>query len=256
LAVKNKLGGLYASRVPEFSERPELLQRLDKMGARVRERLQPPAALAFGMVNQVLEPGTRRAGFYTKTPTAPEILANCSRGWMLFGLSFPGLHGLEWHHFPLRTVITRESARVPKEFVGTKKRGKFEVRFDEDFESVMERSRAGRSGWLSDEAVAAYRSVHELGFCATVGTYRDGRLVGGMWGISVGRTFGIMSMFHSENSAGSVAVAAVAERVIAGDRWSLVDCGLRIDTFGRFGAREMTTEEFCELMWRAMPPAG
>jgi leucyl/phenylalanyl-tRNA--protein transferase len=191
---------------------------------------------------------------YTKTPSASEIVANYARGWVLFGHPFKVIHGLEWHRFPQRAVITQETAHVPKRLRELQRRLQLEVRFDEDFEMMVEHCREGRSGWLTDEAVSAYRSVHDLGFSATVGTYRDGRLVGGMWGITVGRTFTIMSMFHLEDNAGSLALAAVAERVMAGDRWSLVDFGFLNANFKRYGGSYISTEEFCELIWRSMPP--
>jgi leucyl/phenylalanyl-tRNA--protein transferase len=96
--------------------------------------------------------------------------------------------------------------------------------------------------------------VHDLGFSATVGTYRDGRLVGGFWGIAVGQIFTIMSMFHLEDNAGSLALVALAERVMAGDRWSMVDFGFLTDNFKRYGASYIPTEQFCESIWRSMPP--
>jgi leucyl/phenylalanyl-tRNA--protein transferase len=211
---------------------------------------------AFGAASRLLEPGTRRVGVSTKPPSAAEIVANYARGWVLFGISFGGIDALEWHRFPRRAVITQETVRVPKRLLDLKRRDNLEVRFDEDFEAIVQHCREDRpSGWLSDELVSAYRRVHELGFSATLGTYRDGRLVGGMWGITVGRTFGIMSMFHLEDNAGSLALVAVAERVLAGDRWTMVDFVLLNDHFKRYGAHEIPTEEFCESIWRSMPPS-
>lgn len=191
---------------------------------------------------------------FTKSPQASEIVANYAQGWVLFGLSFGGIQGLEWHRFSQRAVITPEWSRIPKRMRYIQRRENLEVRFDEDFERILELCREGRSGWLSDEAVNAYRRVHQFGFTATVGTYRGGRLVGGMWGISVGRTFGIMSMFHLEDHAGSLALVAAIERVIADDRWSMVVSMVINDHYKRYGAREVPTEEFCDVMWRSMPP--
>jgi len=136
--------------------------------------------------------------------------------------------------------------------IEVRRRLKLEVRFDEDFEAIVEHCREGRSGWLSDELVGAYRRVRDLGLVSTVGTYRDGHLVGGLWGITVGRTLGIQSAFHRENHAGSLALVAVAEKVREGQRWSMVDVVLPSDHYERYGAREIPTEEFCELVWRSM----
>jgi leucyl/phenylalanyl-tRNA--protein transferase len=229
--------------------------RSEKALVLARRQLQPPVALLFGLSSQLLGPAARRAGVFTKTPPAWEIVANFTRGWVLFGHSSRGVYGLEWHRFPQRAVITQETAHVPKKLQYIQRREKLEVRFDEDFEMIVELCREGRSGWLTKEAVNAYRTVHDLGFSATVGTYRDGRLVGGMWGIAVGGVFTIMSMFHSEDHAGSLAIVAVAERVIAGDRWTLVDFGFLTDNSKRYGANYISTDKFCEAIWESMPTA-
>lgn len=237
-------------------ERSEVAKGLEKFDDLARRQLAPPAAFALGVAGRLLEPTIQRVGLYTKSPSASEIVANYARGWLLFGTSFQDFHGLKWHRFPQRAVITQESVRVPKRMRDLQHRLKLEVRFDEDFEAIVAYCREGRSGWLSEDVVRAYRGVYDLGFITTVGTYRDGCLIGGMWGMTVGRTFGIQSMFHLEDHAGSLALTAVAEKVVAGDRWSIVDSVLSNDHFRRFGAYEVPTETFCELVWRSMLPGA
>ena len=53
--------------------------------------------------------------------------------------------------------------------------------------------------WITPALIDVYREVRSLGFISTVGTYRDGQLVGGLWGIGIGDAFGLMSMFHRED---------------------------------------------------------
>jgi leucyl/phenylalanyl-tRNA---protein transferase len=245
---------LYASRVRDKYEHSGVAKSLEKFEVLARRQLAPPAALALGVASRLLEPSIQRVGMYTETPPASEVVANYARGWLLFGTSFQNIHGLRWHRFPQRSVITQESVRVPKRLRDLQRRLKLEVRLDEDFETMVKHCREDRLGWLSDKVVNAYRTVNDLGLISTVGTYRDGRLVGGMWGMTVGRTFGIQSMFHLEDDAGSLALAAVAEMVLAGDRWSMVDSVLFNDHFKRFGAQEIPTEKFCELVWSLMLP--
>jgi leucyl/phenylalanyl-tRNA---protein transferase len=242
--------------VRHILERLEVAKKVRNFDVLARRRLAPPAAFALGVAGQLIEPAIGRVGVYTKTPPASEIVANYARGWLLFGSSFPNVRGLKWHRFPQRAVVTRETVRIPKRLKELQHRLDMEIRFDEDFETIVAQCREGRSGWLTAELVSAYRGVHELGFISTVGTYRDGRLIGGMWGMTVGRTFGIQSMFHVENDAGSLALVAVLDKVMAGDQWSVVDFVLLSDHFERFGAQEIPTEKFCELVWRSMLPSG
>jgi leucyl/phenylalanyl-tRNA--protein transferase len=230
--------------------RPE---RLSGLRTKLGRWLRPVLAVAIGSAQGLVERGGDRVGVYVReSPSAAEIAANYTRGWVLFGVRMRGLGGLEWRRFPKRAVITRETAHVPKRLRSIQRRQDLVIRYDQDFEAIVEHCRQGRPGWLTDQAVSAYRSLYERGFIATVGTYRDGRLVGGMWGITVGRVFGLMSMFHLENHAGSLALAAVADCVRDGERWSLIDCGELKDNSKRFGAYEIPSDQFCELVWLSL----
>jgi len=197
-----------------------------------------------------------RFGVAARSPTAPEIVTNYTRGWVLFGVPHAASSRLEWRRFPQRAVITRETAHVPKRLRSIQRRAELDLRHNEDFDAIIQHCQEGRDGWLTEEAVAAYRGLHDLGFVATVGAYRDDRLVGGLWGIAVGRVLGIMSMFHLEDHAGALALAAVADQVAADERWSLVDCGVLNDNFKRYGAYEVPHDQFCELVWRAARPVA
>src|ERR1700759_1191750 len=230
------------------------MERVSGLQWKLRGWLRLVLAVALGSARGLVERGGVRIGVYVReSPSAAEIAANYTRGWVLFGVDIPGLGGLEWRRFPNRAVITRDTARVPKRLRSLQRRQDLVVRYDEDFEAIVGHCREGRSGWLTAQAVDAYRSLHALGFVATVGTYRDGRLVGGTWGITVGPVLGLMSMFHLENHAGSLALAAVADCVRDGERWSLVDCGELKDNSKRYGAHEIPSDQFSELVWTCLP---
>jgi Leu/Phe-tRNA-protein transferase len=160
------------------------MERLLGLRSKLGSWLHPVLAVAIGSARGLVERGGGRVGVYVRqSPSAAEIAANYTRGWVLFGVRLRGLGGLEWRRFPKRAVITRETAHVPKRLRSIQRRQDLVVHYDRDFEAIVEHCREGRAGWLTDEAVGAYRSLYELGFVATVSTYRDGRLVGGMWGI-------------------------------------------------------------------------
>jgi len=219
---------------------------------RAKNELRPYAAAAVGAAARGVDHAARRVGRVSALPTPVEILAAYSRGWVLFGQPRHRLPAVHWERFPTRAIITPESAKVPKRLRTIQRRDEFEVRIGEDFEAIIEQCRVGRTGWLTADAVEAYRRVHELGCLSTVATYREGRLAGGFWGIEVGRTLGIMSMFHLQDHAGALALAAVADAVAERRRWTLIDCGGLNENFRRYGAYEVPTEEFCELVWRGM----
>jgi leucyl/phenylalanyl-tRNA--protein transferase len=152
----------------------------------------------------------------------------------------------EVHHYP-------GYRQGPKTLRTLQRTRGLEIRLGHDFDAIIERCQEGRSGWLSDSVVDLYRRVHELGGASAIGAYRDGRLVGGFWGIVVGRTFGVMSMFHSESDAGSLAFAALADVVRVGTPWSMVDLVYPKQHFVRFGAYNVPADKFSELVWRHQP---
>jgi leucyl/phenylalanyl-tRNA---protein transferase len=185
------------------------------------------------------------------TPTAPEVIANYARGLVLFGRPGARRAIFEWRSFPSRAVITRETAKMPRALRPVLRRGELQTRFDQEFESIIDACRrTGRTdwAWITPALVGVYREVQELGFVRTVGTYRDGQLVGGLWGLGVGRVFSIMSMFHRENNAGSVALGALVDSVMSGGRWSVIDCGQWKPHFYLYGAEEIPQRRFCELV--------
>ena len=191
-----------------------------------------------------------RISYTWSTPTAPEVIDNYTRGLVLFGRSGARWVKFEWRSFPARAVITKETAKVPKSLHRIQRRGDMEVRFDQDFEEIIRGCQEGRTGWMwiTPALIDVYRDVRSLGFISTVGTYRDGQLVGGLWGIGIDGAFGLMSMFHREDHAGSLAMAALVNALLNEGRWSVIDFGVMTPNFGRYGAREITAAEFCEVL--------
>jgi leucyl/phenylalanyl-tRNA--protein transferase len=199
-------------------------------------------------------PSQPRVALLRSAPTAPQVLANYTRGLLLYGRTPAFASPLMWRSFPYRSIITAETAKVPRDVRRLQRRSEFKVKFDEDFEPVIHGCLEGRDDciWITPAVIDVYREVHKLGFVATVGVYRDDELVAGLWGISVGRVFGILSAFHRENGAGSLAVGALMDVLTSDQRWSVIDNGLITPHYARFGAYEVPTEEFCERVWRTM----
>lgn len=217
---------------------------------RGREGAKILSARALGSVSRAVDRVALDTGLVVNArPTAAEVVGNYSRGQLLFGMRNVGT--FRWQTFEQRAVITAESARVPKRFQAQRRKLDLEVRFGEDHDSIIDGCREGRDGWLTDPVVEVYRGIADLGCLSTVGTYQDGALVGGLWGIVVGGTFGIMSMFHQVDHAGALALAALSDAVAAGE-WSMIDCGWLNENFRRYGAYEIPVSEFCERFWRGI----
>ncbi len=138
------------------------------------------------------------------------------------------------------------------------------MRFDSAFGSVIESCasvpRSGQAGtWIGPAIVESYCELHRLGYAHSVETWRDGRLVGGLYGVALGRVFFGESMFASEADASKVAlVALVAFLQRLGV--PVIDCQQETAHLARFGARPIPRDRFAglltELIHSTEPPPG
>ena len=126
--------------------------------------------------------------------------------------------------------------------------GRFVVTFDRAFEAVMAGCAAPRdeeSGgtWITREMCEAYTALHRLGAAHSVEAWAGGRLVGGLYGVALGRMFYGESMFTSESNASKVALVGLARQL---ERWGfeMIDCQMSTGHLASLGAREIPRREF------------
>ena len=129
---------------------------------------------------------------------------------------------------------------------------RFELRFDTAFREVIEACaavpRPGQAGtWITPEMVDAYVALHEKGVAHCVESWRDGQLVGGVYGVSLGAAFFGESMFALETDASKVAFVTLVERLQSFD-FRLVDCQVQTDHLTRFGAEAWPRQRFLEVL--------
>ncbi len=125
---------------------------------------------------------------------------------------------LWWSPNPRMLLFPKDFKRH-KNLWRTIESGKFEVKFDSNFIGVIsncsEISRKEQPGtWITSEMKAAYIRLHQLGFAHSVETYLEGKLVGGLYGISLGGVFFGESMFHLVSDASKVALWYLVDRVL------------------------------------------
>jgi leucyl/phenylalanyl-tRNA--protein transferase len=155
---------------------------------------------------------------------------------------------LAWFSPNPRLVLRPGEIVVSRSLRRKLRRGLFQVTYDTAFERVLRACaatpRAGVGGtWLTDELMRGLAGLHRLGFAHSVEAWRDGRLVGGLYGIALGGCFSGESMFHVEPDASKVAFVHLAERLRSWD-FHLIDCQVYTDHLARFGAREWPRDHF------------
>jgi leucyl/phenylalanyl-tRNA--protein transferase len=125
-----------------------------------------------------------------------------------------------WYDPEPRAIIPLDRFYVPRRLARTVRHSGFEIRVDSSFRAVMEACAEPAQGrmttWISPELVDAYTELHELGFAHSVETWRDGRLVGGLYGVAVRGLFAGESMFSRERDASKVALVHLIERLQRG----------------------------------------
>src|SRR5687768_776686 len=157
-----------------------------------------------------------------------------------------------WHSPDPRMIMTTRDLVVQKSLKKTIRRRPYELKMDTAFGQVLEGCasvpRPGQSGtWLIPEMVDAYTKLHELGFAHSIETWEGDKLVGGLYGVSLGAAFFGESMFAQAPDASKVAYVACIRQL---DHWGigLIDCQVHTEHLERFGAYEVPRLRYLELL--------
>jgi leucyl/phenylalanyl-tRNA--protein transferase len=146
-----------------------------------------------------------------------------------------------------RGVLPLDNFHVPRSLQKTIRRGVFEIRCDTAFPEVLvgcARSTTKRKDtWINPEIERLYNQLFRLGFAHSVETWRDGRLVGGLYGVALGAAFFGESMFSRETDASKVALVALVERLRRGG-FTLLDTQFLTEHLARFGTIEIPREDY------------
>ncbi len=157
-----------------------------------------------------------------------------------------------WYSPDPRMVLFPEEFRLTRSLAKTVRSGKFTVRFDSDFRGVIARCagtpRPGQNGtWITNAMHDAYVRLHELGWAHSVETYAAGELVGGLYGLAIGRMFYGESMFAHRTDASKVAFAHLVRYLVA-NQFGMIDCQMYTDHLASLGGREIPRADFIERL--------
>lgn len=162
----------------------------------------------------------------------------------------PGEPILWWSPDP-RTVLYPEQLHISRSLRKILRRGIYRVTLDTAFTAVMHgcaQPRAGASGtWISADIIAAYTQLHNQGAAHSVEVWRGAELVGGLYGIALGRMFFGESMFSQADNASKVGFAHLVQQL---QRWNfpLIDCQVANKHLFSLGAVEISRETFQQML--------
>jgi leucyl/phenylalanyl-tRNA---protein transferase len=129
----------------------------------------------------------------------------------------PGVKRMQWWSPDPRAIFELDRFHVARRLERTCRSGQFEISFDRDFDGVIAgcATAQGRrwNTWITPELAAAYRTMFDLGHAHSVEVWRNGRLVGGTYGVAIGGLYAGESMFHLARDASKVALVHLMERL-------------------------------------------
>ncbi len=157
-----------------------------------------------------------------------------------------------WHSPDPRCVIPIERLHVGRTLRRVIAKGTYEIRFDCEFERVIRACKAtprpGQDGtWITDDMEQAYVRLHRVGYAHSIEAWHEHELVGGLYGVSLGRIFFGESMFSWQPNASKVALVALAERIA---KWGfrLIDAQVPVPHTVAMGAEEWPRTKFLDVL--------
>jgi leucyl/phenylalanyl-tRNA---protein transferase len=162
---------------------------------------------------------------------------------------------IEWHAPPLRAVIELDELHIARRLARTLRHSDFEVRRDTAFRECMIGCATAQDRhegtWITPPMLAAYVQLHEIGIAHSVETWRDGKLVGGVYGVAIGAMFAAESMFYRESNASKVALVHLVEH-LRSRKYELLDIQQWTANSSRLGCRVLRRDEFLRRVEHAI----
>ena len=159
---------------------------------------------------------------------------------------------LWWSPDP-RAIMQLDDIYISKRLARTIRQEKFKTTINQDFRGVMEgcAHRPYEGTWITPEVIGAYQNLHSMGYAHSVEAWLGERLVGGIYGVSIGGFFAGESMFHTETDAGKVALARLVEHLSA-KGYKLFDLQILNDHTASLGATEITRNDYLQRLKMAI----
>ncbi len=198
----------------------------------------PPATLALTRPNGLLAIGG---------DLRPERLLNAYRNGI-----FPWFDAdrpiLWWSPDP-RLVLRLDDFRISRKTKSLARRRPYEITMDRAFADVIRNCGAGRAEgtWITPAMETAYCRLHELGHAHSVEVWNESRLIGGLYGVALGRMFFGESMFSLEDNASKLALERLVRQLLAWE-FRLIDCQVSSDHLMSLGAVEIPRREFLKQL--------
>ncbi|MDG2455545.1 MAG: leucyl/phenylalanyl-tRNA--protein transferase [Bacteroidia bacterium] len=179
-----------------------------------------------------------------------ELLYAYSQGY--FPMAVPeDNNDIFWFKPDRRGIIPLDKFHVSKNLRRLFNKHYFDLRINGDFEGTMRACTEREDTWISEDIIKSYCKLHEMGYGFSFETWRNGKLVGGLYGVVIGKAFFGESMFHRETDASKIALIFLVQFLKEND-FQLLDTQYINDHLLQFGAKEIPNEEYEALLAKAL----
>ena len=158
---------------------------------------------------------------------------------------------IEWFSPDPRAILPLDKFHVPHALGRVVKKKVFEIKFDTRFVEVMQACAQRDETWISREIVESYAQLHKLGFAHSVEAWHEGKLAGGLYGVSLGGAFFGESMFHRVTDASKIALVALVEHLRA-CKFVLLDTQWLTPHLQQFGGTQISRSHYLQMLRTAV----
>jgi leucyl/phenylalanyl-tRNA--protein transferase len=156
-----------------------------------------------------------------------------------------------WFKPEMRGIIPLDTFHISKNLRRLYNKQHFELRINGDFEGTMRACAEREDTWISEDIVQSYCKLHEMGYGFSFETWREGKLVGGLYGVIIGKAYFGESMFHRENDASKIALIFLVQ-FLKDNGFKLLDTQYINDHLKQFGATEVLNAEYENMLAGAL----
>ena len=179
----------------------------------------------------------------------PWLIAAYERGYFPW---FSPEDPVTWWHPAIRAVMRPEDIRIHKSMRPYFNQVKFHLRIDYAFEEVMKLARKTHldnegDTWISEDFVREYTRLHKKGYAHSFEAWKDGILVGGLYGLSLGRMFFGEAMFSAEKNASKFCFISLAQ-ILQHNGFTHIDCQVPNNHLSFMGCKDMPRDKFLDLL--------
>ncbi|MGD0036553.1 MAG: leucyl/phenylalanyl-tRNA--protein transferase [Bacteroidota bacterium] len=164
-----------------------------------------------------------------------------------FPMADPKTGEISWYSPDPRTIFDLNEFHIPRSLRLTLKKEEFEVRINKRFEEVMRACAEREETWISETIIQSYIQLYQLGIAHSVEIWKDGNLVGGLYGVAIHGAFFGESMFSRMCDASKIALVNLVKRM-KDHGFTLLDTQYLTTHLKRFGAREIPRTEYMKRL--------